>query len=255
VTRVVAVTGSASGIGAATRKVLEEAGHRVVGVDLHDADVIADLASPGGRSEAVAGVRVAAGGPLDGFVGYAGVGPTIPDITLLTTVNFFGQFDLIEGLRSALMAGTDPSVVIVSSIAGMIAEVDDPSVDAMVAGDEDLAVEYTVKHGNPGVAYSSSKLAAARAGRRRAVAWVADGIRVNVLAPGNTVTPMTDAALADDEVGPLMRAIPVPLGRWAQPAEIADAAAWLLTGASRYLIGSVLVVDGGIHALLNADGV
>jgi len=50
-----------------------------------------------------------------------------------------------------------------------------------------------------------------------------------------------------------MKAIPVPPGRWAEPDEIAEAACWLLTGSARYLVGSVLVVDGGIDCLVRPD--
>jgi len=66
--RVTAVTGSASGIGAAVRARLEADGERVLGVDLRDAEVTADLGTPAGRRTAVAAIGAACAGRLDGLV-------------------------------------------------------------------------------------------------------------------------------------------------------------------------------------------
>ncbi|GAA4188619.1 hypothetical protein GCM10022252_24190 [Streptosporangium oxazolinicum] len=70
-----AVTGSASGMGAAVTERLRSAGHSVIDVDLRDADLIADLATPQGRSAAAAGILERSGGVLDGAVVAAGIGP------------------------------------------------------------------------------------------------------------------------------------------------------------------------------------
>jgi NAD(P)-dependent dehydrogenase (short-subunit alcohol dehydrogenase family) len=249
----VVVTGSSSGIGKATKELLEDDGVRVIGVDVTGADIDADLSDPDGRADAARAIAEHSGGVVDGFVGYAGVGPTTSDISLLTSVNYFGQVDLLLAAKPLLAAAAKPVVVVVSSIAPMVSASDDESVEAMLAGDEQCAVELTVKHGDHGVAYTSSKLATARFGRRIALEWIAEGIRVNTLAPGNTTTPMTDAALADAEFGPLMREAPVPIGRWADPADIAEGARWLLSDRSRYVVGTLLVVDGGIDSAARPD--
>jgi NAD(P)-dependent dehydrogenase (short-subunit alcohol dehydrogenase family) len=249
----VVVTGSSSGIGSATKELLESDGVRVIGVDVSGADVSADLSDPEARAGAARAIRELSGGEVDGFVGYAGVGPTVSDISLLTSVNYFGQVDLLLAVKPLLAAATKPVVVVVSSIAPMVSASDDESVEAMLAGDEQRAIELTVKHGDNGVAYTSSKLATAKFGRRIALEWIAEGIRVNTLAPGNTTTPMTDAALADPEFGPLMRSAPVPIGHWAAPAEIAEGARWLLSDRSRYVVGNLLIVDGGIDSAARPD--
>ena len=70
----IAITGSAGGIGAATRERLEQDGHAVIGVDLRDAEVEVDLATPQGRAAMVDGVSEAADGVLDGLVAAAGLG-------------------------------------------------------------------------------------------------------------------------------------------------------------------------------------
>ena len=65
------VTGAASGIGAATRERLEADGHRTIGGDRHEADVVADLGSPEGRRTAIDKIRAASHGILDGVVSAA----------------------------------------------------------------------------------------------------------------------------------------------------------------------------------------
>jgi NAD(P)-dependent dehydrogenase (short-subunit alcohol dehydrogenase family) len=138
----------------------------------------------------------------------------------------------------------------VSSCAATVAPVDDALVAACLEGDEARAAAQV---GAGGVAYASVKLALARWVRRTAPAWAADGVRLNALAPGNTLTPLTETTLADPEIGPLMRAIPMPVGRWAQPEEIAAAAHWMLSEHSSFMVGSVLFVDGGTDALVRPD--
>lgn len=247
-TRTVVVTGSSSGLGLATKQALEAEGARVIGVDLAGADVTADLSDPASRTRASAAIAELSGGAVDGYIGYAGVGPSVSDIGLLTSVNYFGQVDLLVALRPQLAAAAKPAVVVVSSIAPMIQSVDEESLEAMLAGDETRAIELTVKHGDHGIAYNTSKLATLKFGRRIAPGWIADGIRVNVIAPGTTVTPMTEVAMADPQIAALMQENPAPIHRWAQPPDIADAACWLFSEGSRYVVGSVLVVDGGIDA-------
>jgi NAD(P)-dependent dehydrogenase (short-subunit alcohol dehydrogenase family) len=66
----IAITGSASGIGAATASRLADAGHRVITVDLHDADIEADLSQPDARVAAIRGVLDASDGVLGGLVTY-----------------------------------------------------------------------------------------------------------------------------------------------------------------------------------------
>ncbi len=99
-----AVTGSASGMGHAAAAKLRAAGHTVIGVDLHDAEVVADLSTPDGRRVAATAVLNAAGHRLDGAVLAAGIGP-VPGadrLRLIFEVNYFGVVDLLVAWRSAL---------------------------------------------------------------------------------------------------------------------------------------------------------
>ena len=100
--------------------------------------------------------------------------------------------------------------------------------------------------GAPGVAHS----AAAKAGMiafTKSVAreWGSHGIRVNAVAPGFVPTEQAvESILARGEAQDRMRDL-IPLGRFGEPAEIADAVAFLLSDAAAYITGSVLTVDGG----------
>ncbi len=109
------VSGAASGIGAATTALLREQGHRVVTVDLHEADVVADLSTPAGRDEAVRQVQSRAD-EIHGVIPCAGVaGLTGVDPELVVSVNYFGAIGLVRGLRPQLAAGGAASVVLLAS--------------------------------------------------------------------------------------------------------------------------------------------
>ena len=73
------VTGSASGLGAALVALLEAEGRSVIGVDRHDADIVADLGTVDGRDAAIAEILARSGGRLDGLVSCAGLSPIHPD--------------------------------------------------------------------------------------------------------------------------------------------------------------------------------
>ncbi|WP_325050717.1 SDR family NAD(P)-dependent oxidoreductase [Nocardia suismassiliense] len=136
-TRTYLVTGSASGIGAATVDYLRDRGAHVIGVDRHRADITVDLAADEGRAELVAQTRDLAHGRLDAVIACAGVGLLDP-VTL--KVNYFGAVATLEGLRPLLAAGTDPRAAVVSSFAALL-----PSnprlVEAALAGDESKATK------------------------------------------------------------------------------------------------------------------
>src|SRR5688572_6949141 len=98
------VSGAASGIGAATTALLRTQVDRVVTVDVHEAEVVADVSTPVGRQVAVEGVEhvtVVVHGlvPCAGIAGAAGV-----DSALVVSVNFFGAVALVRGLQSRLAA-------------------------------------------------------------------------------------------------------------------------------------------------------
>jgi NAD(P)-dependent dehydrogenase (short-subunit alcohol dehydrogenase family) len=250
---VIAVTGSASGIGAAVRARLEAGGARVVGVDLRDAEVRADLATPSGRADAVAATARLAGGRLDGVVACAGVGPHVADGSLLVRLNYFGAIAVLDGLRPSLAAARGAAVA-VSSNSALLPNADAAVADACLADDEGAAVAAAAATIGPSI-YAGAKRALAVWVRRRAPseAWAGAGVRLNAVAPGAVRTPLLDAGLADPVLGPAIRGFPIPLGGPGAPGQVAAAIAFLLSPDAGFCSGTVLVVDGGTDALLRPD--
>ena len=114
--RTVVVTGSASGMGAATKARFEADGQRVIGIDIRDADVVVDLGTAVGRQAAIDAIEAQSGGAIDGLVTWAGLaGLTRSAGSRLVSVNYFGSVALHEGMRPFLANGDRPAAVVISS--------------------------------------------------------------------------------------------------------------------------------------------
>lgn len=252
----IAVTGSASGIGAATVARLEGNGHRVIGVDLREAEVIADLSTPEGRVAAISAVNEASGGVLDGLVTCAGIGG-LPGRagSLLVEVNYFGTVELFEGLRPSLAAASAPAVVAIASNSTTI----QPSmplavVEACLGGDRDEARRAADAADDMSV-YPATKVAVSRWVRRHAPTepWIGAGVRLNAVSPGLVETALVAEQRADPTVGPLLDDLPIPVGRPGRPEEIAALVEFLLGPDSAFCCGSIMLADGGTESLLRPD--
>jgi NAD(P)-dependent dehydrogenase (short-subunit alcohol dehydrogenase family) len=250
--RVIAITGAASGIGEACAELLSAGGARVAVVDRDEAGadrvvgklsgeaiaVIADVSTVEGVGTYV-DACVERWGRLDGVHLNAGIaGPIAPfaesdadQYDALMAINARGVYlGLRAAIRQMIAQGTGGSIVVTASTAGLSAA---PSMGL----------------------YSTSKHAAVGLVKAAAIDHAADGIRVNAICPGEVDTPMlregVRGAAADDmQVEGMLADMTgrIPMGRLALPAEPARAAAWLLSDASSYVTGTVLVVDGGLSA-------
>ena len=247
----IAITGSAGGLGSAARARLEAGGHRVIGVDVRDAEVIADLSTPDGRAEMVIGVDTASGGVLDGLV--AGAGVSGAPSRLVAAINYFGAVATLDGLRPLLAKGERASAVAISSNSASTQEdVPNGLTEAFLAGDESAALDLA-EATNTYAVYPASKLALARWVRRHATTyeWVGSGIRLNSIAPGLIETPMTADGI--DFVLSLGDAFPIPMQRAGRADEIGALLAFLLGPDAGFFCGSHIICDGGTDAKVRAE--
>jgi NAD(P)-dependent dehydrogenase (short-subunit alcohol dehydrogenase family) len=224
------VTGSAGGIGAAVVDRLVARGWSVHGWDLRehapgaaDTASVVDITSPDEVEQALQQVP----GPLRVFVanaGYAQFGPALDiddDVWLRTiAVNLSGTFWCMRAAARRMTADGGGSIVAVSSVAA------------------DRANSGTS-------AYAASKSGIEQLAKVLAVELAPAGIRVNVVSPGPTLTPLSDTLTPE---GKEARRRAIPLGRFGESEEIANAIAFLAGAEASFVTGTVLRADGGLSA-------
>ena len=253
------LTGAASGIGKATKDLLEQRGERVIGVDIHDAEVVLDLSTAAGRAALVQEAGRISGGSIDAVYAVAGLAVPAP---ATVAVNFFGTVATLEGLRPLLAGSEAPRAVLVSSMAALLPS--DGELVALLAAEDEtaamaraevLAQEPTT---TGRLIYASTKLALSRWVRRQAAsaAWAGQGIPLNAVAPGIIATPMTAELIATPEGREnLLELVPMPLNGIAEPIVVARLLAWLNSEENTHLCGQVVYVDGGSDVVLRGDSV
>src|SRR5262245_47942503 len=233
------VTGGTRGIGRAIAAELLELGASVMLVARSQADIDAAVRELGDRASGVAAdvtsaadrariaSRVRERGPLHVLVHNAGsnirnklIDYDDATIEKLIALNLTAPVLLSRDLHPELRAAGDASVIHVGSIGGLV--------------------------GLPtGVAYAAAKAGLTQAARTLALEWARDGIRVNTVAPWYTRTSLVEPVLSRPEA---LSAIlgRTPLGRIAEPHEVAAVIAFLATPAASYVTGQCIAVDGGM---------
>lgn len=248
--KTIAITGAASGIGKATSAMLQSEGHRTIGVDINACDIVADLSSPDGRKAAVDAITEQCDGQLDGFVPCAGL-TGLPDRpgAIIPSLNYFGTVDMISGLNEALAAGKAGSVVAICSNSASTAPIPMAVVAACEAGDEAEAREAADKAGSI-ISYGASKLALARWIRKQSITpeWIGQGINLNAVAPGMVETAMVAEGRADPILSKALDNFEIPAGRMGKASEIASLVCFMLGTTGRFMVGSIVYIDGGTDA-------
>jgi NAD(P)-dependent dehydrogenase (short-subunit alcohol dehydrogenase family) len=226
---------------------LRERGGKVISCDLHDADVIADLATSEGRTQLVESVTRLSGGKLDGIVANAGGGP----VETMLALNFFGTVATLESLRLLLKDSQTPRAVMVSSIASL-SPADPRILEACLAMDEPAAIaagrEAIAAGKGPLDLYGSAKNALNRWCRRVAVKleWAGAGIPLNVVAPGFIDTPAAAYILSDpDRKAAAGQMVPLRVAYPARPEQMAAILAWCVSPENSLMTGQILFADGG----------
>ncbi len=253
--RTYVVTGAASGIGQSTARHLRERGARVIASDLHDADVIANLATIEGRAALVEGVKRRSGGRSDAIGANAGGGPAETKLSL----NFFGTVATLEGLRPLLNASPAPRAVMVSSIASL--GPNDPGlVAACLSMDESAAVaagtDAIAAGKGPLDLYGSAKHALNCWCRRVAVKpdWAGANIALNVVAPGFIDTPAAAFILSDPERrAAAAQMVPMRGSYPARPEQMAAILAWCVSPENSLMTGQILFADGGFECMARRE--
>jgi NAD(P)-dependent dehydrogenase (short-subunit alcohol dehydrogenase family) len=248
--KTIMITGGASGIGRATAIEAGAQGARLVLCDVNDelgegvATEIGDAASyrhcdvtdEAAVQAAVEATVAAGGGSIDGAfncAGILGVVGNIGELPLdgwkqLIDVDLNGVFLCTKHQVNAMAEQGSGAILNMASAAGLI--------------------------GWPGASgYVAAKHAVVGLSKAAALEYAEQGVRVNSICPSYTITPLVEKDLFEDTLGNDEELIGAaranhPIGRFAQPEEIAEAAIWLLSDKASYVTGTAMSVDGGYTA-------
>lgn len=258
------ITGGSGGMGKATAEIVGKKGI-VLLADLSEerlAQTAEELAAKGIQEvyyqtvditskENVAALakKAAELGTLKGLVHTAGLSPTMADSKRITEVNLVGTGITLDSFLPYATTGT--AVVCISSMSGYMAPRQDPYIEVLKKPLAENAIEAMEQfaQGNPGAAYSLSKLGVQLIVADQAWTWGEKGARINSLSPGTINTPMGRQEASQQKEMQTMLEL-TPLQREGEASEIATAIAFLLSNDASYISGIDLRVDGGTVANL-----
>ena len=242
--RVAVVTGAAGGIGRAAARRMAEEGARIALLDVDDdtgreaADEVdgffvhVDVSSESAVQAAFAKV-FDTHGSIDVSFHNAGISPPEDDSILTSSTDVWQRVQDVN-LRSVYLCCKHVLPYMQRQARGSII-----NVASFVA---------TMGSATSQISYTASKGGVLAMSRELGVQFAREGIRVNALCPGPVRTPMLDELFASDPERAARRLVHVPMGRFADPEEIAAAVAFLASDDSSFVTASTFLVDGGISA-------
>lgn len=243
--KVALVTGAGSGIGRASAERFAAEGAQVVVVDIRCAEeTAAAIEAAGGEAlaldtdvadeaavEAMAAAALERCGRVDVLMNNAGILDEYEPCAETSTetwnrvlgVNLNGQFFTSRALLPQMVERGDGAIINVASTAGL-------------------------NGGNGGAAYTTSKHAVIGFTRQLCFDYARKGIRCNVICPGAVESGMTKEIFASPDAAVMEAVESAPIGRWAQPEELAHVALFLASDEASFVNGAVYVVDGGFDS-------
>jgi NAD(P)-dependent dehydrogenase (short-subunit alcohol dehydrogenase family) len=235
--KVCVITGVAGGIGAATAEVFEREGARVVGVDLREHTIgelslQADLTDEAEVSELYAKVADRFG-EIHVLFNNAGISPTDDDSVLVTSLDAYDRVQNAN-LKSVFLCCKHGIPYLLKSGKGSV--INTASFVA-VMGSATSQISYTASKG--GVLAMSRELG---------VEFAKQGVRVNAICPGPIDTPLLRELFAKDPERAARRLVHVPMGRFGDAVEIANAVLFLASDESSFVTAHTMLVDGGLTA-------
>ncbi len=183
----------------------------------------------------------------------AGLSPSMSDWRTIVNVNLTGTARLLDAVLPHVQVGSS-CVCIASNASYLLPDI--PAVAALMEQPRDpqllekLAVLSQVEEWNSGVGYATSKRAVRRLVVARAMEWGRRGARLNSLSPGITETAMGKREYANEPFMAEMVKM-TPVGRSADPDEMASAAQFLCSQEASFIAGIDLLVDGGCAASMD----
>ena len=233
--RVCVITGAASGIGAETARLFAQEGAKVVGVDISpgaegDLPIEADLTD----EHQVRGVYEQAAdafGRIDVLFNNAGINPTDDASVLETSLEAWQRVQDVN-LRSVFLCCKHGIPHLLDGGGGSV--INTASFVAVMGA----AVSQ--------ISYTASKGAVVSLSRELGIEFARRGVRVNALCPGPVNTPLLQELFAGDPEKAARRLIHLPMGRFAEAREVAQAALFLASDESSYVTASTFLVDGGL---------
>ena len=233
--KVCVITGASGGIGSASAEAFAREGARVVGVDLAEGapgelSLQVDVTDDAAVRDMYARVRAELG-RVDVLFNNAGISPTDDGSVLDTSLEAWQRVQDVN-LRSVFLCCKHGIPHLLDGGGGSV--INTASFVAVMGA------------ATSQISYSASKGAVLSLSRELGVQFARQGVRVNALCPGPVNTPLLEELFASDPAKAARRLVHLPMGRFAEAVEIANAALFLASDESSYITASTFLVDGGL---------